>query len=107
MDDFGIGYSSLSHLSRFPFDRVKIDRSFVATAGPGTSGAAIIRAVSELCRSLGITTTAEGIETIEHLQQVVSLGCTEGQGYFFARPCPAVDIPALLIGWPQSDRSGQ
>jgi diguanylate cyclase (GGDEF)-like protein/PAS domain S-box-containing protein len=103
MDDFGIGYSSLSYISQFPFDKVKIDRSFVATAEHNTSGAAIIRAVAELCRTLSITTTAEGIETREQLQQVVSLGCTEGQGYFFARPRPLKEIPALLSSWPHED----
>ncbi|MGI4745895.1 MAG: EAL domain-containing protein [Janthinobacterium lividum] len=105
MDDFGIGYSSLSYIAKFPFDKVKIDRSFVVASGQGRGGAAIIRAVAELCESLGITTTAEGIETLEQLQQVVSLGCSEGQGYFFAPPRPLVDIPALFGSWPQSDRS--
>jgi EAL domain-containing protein (putative c-di-GMP-specific phosphodiesterase class I) len=78
---------------------VKIDRSFVASAGTGESGAAIIHAVVDLCSSLGITTTAEGIETIEQLEQVVSLGCVQGQGYFFAPPRPSSDIPALIDGW--------
>jgi len=105
MDDFGIGYSSLSYIAKFPFDKVKIDRSFVAAAGQGRGGVAIIRAVAELCGSLGMTTTAEGIETLEQLQQVVSLGCSEGQGYFFAPPRPISDIPALFSSWPQSDRS--
>ncbi|MGI4798647.1 MAG: EAL domain-containing protein, partial [Janthinobacterium lividum] len=104
MDDFGIGYSSLSYISKFPFDKVKIDRSFVAAAGQGTSAAAIIGAVAELCRSLGITTTAEGIETFEQLQQVISLGCTQGQGYFFAPPRRVADIPALLDTWSHSGR---
>ena len=99
MDDFGVGYSSLSYISRFPFDKVKIDRSFVAKAGPGTTGAAIIRAVAELCKSLGIITTAEGIETHEQLQQVSNLGCTEGQGYLFARPLPLPDARTLLMNW--------
>jgi diguanylate cyclase (GGDEF)-like protein/PAS domain S-box-containing protein len=100
MDDFGVGYSSLSYISKFPFDKVKIDRSFVSAAGSGTSGAAIIRAVAELCKSLNIATAAEGIETREQLQQVVDLGCTEGQGYFFARPRLLADIPKLISGWP-------
>ena len=104
MDDFGIGYSSLSYLSKFPFDKVKIDRSFIAGASAGTSAAAIIRAVAEMCRSLGITTTAEGIETRAQLQQVVNLGCTEGQGYLFAPPRPVTELPALLETWSHSDR---
>ncbi|NPD65287.1 EAL domain-containing protein [Lichenicola cladoniae] len=106
MDDFGIGYSSLSYIAKFPFDKVKIDRSFVAAASSQRrGGAAIIRAVAELCGSLGITTTAEGIETLDQLQQVVSLGCSEGQGYFFAPPRPLADIAALFNSWSQSDHS--
>jgi diguanylate cyclase (GGDEF)-like protein/PAS domain S-box-containing protein len=104
LDDFGTGYSSLSYISKFPFDKVKIDRSFVAAAGQGVGGAAIIQAVSGLCKSLNITTTAEGIETPEQLQQVFSLGCTEGQGYLFAPPLPSASIPALLSNWPRSGR---
>ena len=105
MDDFGIGYSSLSYISKFSFDNVKIDRSFVTASVEEKNGAEIIRAVAELCRRLGITTTAEGIETVEHLQRVMALGCTHGQGYLFSRPCPLEAIPALLKSWSESDRS--
>lgn len=106
MDDFGIGYSSLSYIAKFPFDKVKIDRSFVsAAASEKRGGAAIIRAVAELCDSLDITTTAEGIETLEQLEQVVSLGCREGQGYFFAPPRPLADIATLFSSWSRSDHS--
>ena len=95
MDDFGTGYSSLSYLAKFPFDKLKIDRSFVAAIGE-KHGTAIIRAVVDLCRSLDIATLAEGIETATQLQHVVSLGCTEGQGFLFARPCPAADVAHLI-----------
>ena len=80
MDDLGIGYSFLSYLSKCYLDKVKIDRTFVLTAGSGGTGAAIIHAVVDLCGSLGITTTADGIKILEQLEQVVSLGCNEGQG---------------------------
>jgi EAL domain-containing protein (putative c-di-GMP-specific phosphodiesterase class I) len=105
MDDFGVGYSSLSYISKFPFDKVKVDRSFTANAGHDTRGSAIIRAVADLGRSLGMITTAEGIETLEQMQQVIGLGCSEGQGYFFSRPRPCEEIPALLSDWSQPGRS--
>ncbi len=103
MDDFGTGYSSLSYFLKFPFGRMKIDRSFVAIALE-PQGAAIIRAAVDLCRSFGIPVVAEGIETAEQLQQVISLGCSEGQGFLFARPVPAADITGMLTGWIAADR---
>lgn len=99
MDDFGAGYSSLSYLCKFPFDKVKIDQSFVRDLGHRSGGAAIVHAVTGLCCSLGIATTAEGIETPEQLQRVAAEGCTEGQGFFFSPPRPASEIPALLEAW--------
>jgi diguanylate cyclase (GGDEF)-like protein/PAS domain S-box-containing protein len=104
MDGFGIDHASLGCISKFPFATLKIDRSLVAAAAPGTSGAAIIRTVAELCRSLGITTMAEGIGTLEQLQQVVSLGCTGGQGYFFSPPRPQTDVQAFLNNWSPSEQ---
>ena len=101
LDDFGTGYSSLSYLAKFPFDKLKIDRSFVAAVGE-KHGVAIIRAVVDLCRSLDIATLAEGIETAVQLQQVVSLGCTEGQGFLFAQPCSAADVAHLISHWNNS-----
>jgi EAL domain-containing protein (putative c-di-GMP-specific phosphodiesterase class I) len=89
MDDFGTGYSSLSYLRRFPFDKIKIDRSFVFDSIAGQQGEAIIRTIAELGSTLGIATTAEGIETSDQLQLVRRAGCTEGQGYLIGRPCPA------------------
>ncbi len=100
LDDFGTGYSSLSYLRIFPFDRIKIDRSFVRDAETNTSTRAIIRAINELGRGLGMSTTVEGVETAEQLQAVRAQGCTEVQGYFFSRPRPAADIPELICTLP-------
>ena len=88
LDDFGTGYSSLSYLRRFPFDKVKIDRCFVGGEGGGVDGAAIIGAVTGLCRSLGIATTIEGIESKAQLDRVRAEGCDEAQGFLFSRPQP-------------------
>jgi EAL domain-containing protein (putative c-di-GMP-specific phosphodiesterase class I) len=95
MDDFGTGYSSLSYLRRFPFDKVKIDRSFVAGLGQGHDADAIVNAVSDLCRKLGMATTAEGVETEDQLRLLRLAGCTEVQGYLFSRPRPAGEVAAL------------
>jgi diguanylate cyclase (GGDEF)-like protein len=96
MDDFGIGYSSLSYLRKFPFDKIKIDRSFIGTLGESQGSAAIVRTIASLGADLGMTTTAEGIETIEQLDLVRQAGCTEGQGYLFSRPCVAADAVRLI-----------
>jgi diguanylate cyclase (GGDEF)-like protein len=89
MDDFGTGYSSLSYLRSFPFDKIKIDRSFIKDISDKGDCAAIVKAVAGLGKGLGIATTAEGVETIEQLRQVRLEGCTEVQGYFFSAPQPA------------------
>ena len=96
MDDFGTGYSCLSYLRSFPFDKIKIDRSFVRDLAEKEDCAAIVRAVAGLGASLGITTTAEGVETVEQLAQVRAQGCTEAQGYLFSRPRRACDLPAVF-----------
>jgi EAL domain-containing protein (putative c-di-GMP-specific phosphodiesterase class I) len=96
MDDFGTGYSSLSYLRSFPFDKIKIDRSFIRDLGEEGDCAAIVRAVASLGVALGMTTTAEGVETAEQLRQIRAHGCNEVQGYFFGRPCPAKALPALF-----------
>jgi diguanylate cyclase (GGDEF)-like protein/PAS domain S-box-containing protein len=96
MDDFGTGYSSLSYLRSFPFDKIKIDRSFVSELTERPDCLAIIRAVAGLGTSLGIATTAEGIETPEQLAQVRAEGCTEVQGYLFSAPRPATELGEFL-----------
>ena len=96
IDDFGTGYSSLSYLHRFPFDAVKIDRSFVNQIGTSTRDATIIRAIVALAKSLRLSLTAEGIESTEQLREIRELGCNRGQGYLLARPQPPEAIPDLL-----------
>ena len=96
MDDFGTGYSSLSYLRSFPFDKIKIDRSFIAELGKENDCVAIIRAVTRLGRSLGMVTTAEGVETQEQLDILRAEGCTQVQGYLFSPPRPLAEIPAML-----------
>jgi diguanylate cyclase (GGDEF)-like protein len=88
LDDFGIGYSSLSYLQSFPFDRIKIDRSFVANLTSRADCAAIVSAVTSLARSLDIKTTAEGVETEEQMMLLRAAGCSQMQGYLFGRPRP-------------------
>jgi predicted signal transduction protein with EAL and GGDEF domain len=99
MDDFGTGYSSLSYLRSFPFDKIKIDQSFVRDLAERPDSIAIIRAVTGLGQSYGITTTAEGVETQEQLDQMRAEGCSEVQGYFYSKPVPASEIAQLLIGF--------
>lgn len=86
LDDFGTGYSSLSYLRSFPFDGLKIDRSFVNTLGENENDKSIIQAIVELGRALSLTITAEGIETVEQLALLKAVRCDEGQGYFLSRP---------------------
>jgi predicted signal transduction protein with EAL and GGDEF domain len=99
MDDFGTGYSSLSYLRSFPFDKIKIDQSFIRDLAAKPDSIAIIRAVAGLGHSFGMTTTAEGVETQEQLDQMRAEGCTEVQGYFYSKPLAARDIPPLLYGF--------
>ncbi|RXG88673.1 EAL domain-containing protein [Bradyrhizobium zhanjiangense] len=97
LDDFGTGYSSLSFLQRFPFDKVKIDRSFVGELSSARAEAHhLARAVVRFAVSLGKTTTAEGVETKEQLDILREEGCAETQGYYFSRPMPASDIATML-----------
>ena len=96
MDDFGTGYSSLSYISRFPFDKIKIDQSFVRDLTTSESAVAIVRAVTGLSGSLGVITTAEGVETDQQFKLLVAEGCTEVQGYLFGRPAPASQVPLTL-----------
>jgi EAL domain-containing protein (putative c-di-GMP-specific phosphodiesterase class I) len=96
LDDFGTGYSSLSYLRRFPFDKIKIDQSFVRDSPYGSDGLAIVKAVIGLGRSLGMRTTAEGVETEEQLDVVRAQGCTEVQGYLFSMPLPTKEINEFI-----------
>lgn len=96
MDDFGTGYSSLGNLRSFPFDKIKIDRSFVSDLGTNAEAAAIVRAVVGLGRSLGIDTTAEGVETRDQLVYLRIEGCSEIQGFYYSKPQPGEAIAKLL-----------
>ncbi len=96
MDDFGTGYSSLSYLRSFPFDKIKIDRSFVHEASSNEDSKAIIRAVIGLGASLGMTTTGEGVETREELDYLKRESCVEAQGYLFSKPRPAAEVSKML-----------
>ena len=96
LDDFGTGYSSLGYLSRTRFSSIKIDRSFVQAASKGVREAvAIIHAVVALAKSLGMATTAEGVETEQEHRMVEEMGCTKVQGYYFGRPLPVEEARAL------------
>ena len=96
LDDFGTGYSSLSYLRSFPFDKIKIDRSFVTELATREDSMAIVRAVTGLGKSLGIVTTAEGVETDAQFELLRREGCTQVQGYLFSRPRPAAEVEAML-----------
>ena len=97
MDDFGTGYSSLSYLRSFPFDKIKIDRSFVKDLAKRSDCVAIVRAISGLERSLNITTTAEGVETVDQLDWLRAEGCNEVQGFLFSAAKPAAEVEQLLF----------
>jgi EAL domain-containing protein (putative c-di-GMP-specific phosphodiesterase class I) len=99
MDDFGSGYASLSHLRRFPFDRIKVDRSFVAGMADSSQGGAIVRAILQLAATLNITSLAEGVETQAQLDELATFGCDEVQGVLLSVPQPADAVPNLLAEW--------
>jgi diguanylate cyclase (GGDEF)-like protein/PAS domain S-box-containing protein len=101
MDDFGTGYSSLSYLRSFPFDKIKIDRSFVKDLTERSDCVAIVRAISSLGRSLNITTTAEGVETVDQLDWLRAEGCNQVQGFLFSAARPAAEIEQLLFKFGQ------
>jgi diguanylate cyclase (GGDEF)-like protein len=96
LDDFGTGYSSLSYLQRFPFDKIKIDRCFVNDIAKAEGSSSIVQAVINIARSRNITTTAEGVETEQQREMLLSLGCTEMQGYLFSPARPVAEIRMLL-----------
>jgi EAL domain-containing protein (putative c-di-GMP-specific phosphodiesterase class I) len=96
MDDFGTGYSSLSYLRSFPFDSIKIDKSFIRDLPSDANAAAIVRAITAMGTSLGMGVIAEGVERSDQLSQLQDEGCASVQGYLFSEPRPASEIPALL-----------
>ena len=96
MDDFGIGYSSLSYFERFTFDKVKIDQAFIRNITSSRSSQAIVRAVIGLGQSLGMAIVAEGIETAEQHRVLVEAGCTHLQGFLFSRPVEACRIDEMI-----------
>ena len=98
IDDFGTGYSSLAHLRALPFDRIKIDRSFIASINDNCDSATIVTAITRLAESLGLAVTAEGIEDEMIEARLRSIGTFKGQGYMFGRPAPAAEVAALLTG---------
>jgi diguanylate cyclase (GGDEF)-like protein/PAS domain S-box-containing protein len=103
MDDFGTGYSSLSYLRSFPFDKIKIDQSFIRDLAANHEAQAIVRSIISLGKGLGVTITAEGVETEAEFRCLRAEGCHEGQGYLFSRPRPNAEIVALLRAQRGSD----
>ena len=97
MDDFGTGYSSLTYLQCFPFDKIKIDRSFVKDITESTGSLNIVRAIAALATGMGMTATAEGVETQEQRDKIAAEGCTEMQGFLFSRPLPILEIERLFL----------
>jgi diguanylate cyclase (GGDEF)-like protein/PAS domain S-box-containing protein len=97
MDDFGTGFSSLNYLRSFPFDKIKIDRSFVNDIAKGGESMAIVKAIIDLARALDIGVVAEGVETEEQLNRLVAEGCNEVQGYYFSKPAPIENFEKILF----------
>jgi EAL domain-containing protein (putative c-di-GMP-specific phosphodiesterase class I) len=98
LDDFGTGYASLTHLKRFPIDRIKVDRSFVRDL----RDPAIVAAILSIGASMGIQVVAEGVEDVHELEVLGAMGCDQVQGYYFARPMPAADVPGFLSTFGES-----
>ena len=96
LDDFGTGYSSLSYLHSFPFDKLKIDRSFIQNLLTRDGATAIVHAITELANALGIETTAEGVEETAQLMELRTHGCSSVQGFLFAEPMTAKDVEILF-----------
>ena len=97
LDDFGTGYSSLSYLQSFPFDKLKIDRSFIQNLLTRDGAIAIVHAITELANALGIETTAEGVEETAQLMELRAHGCSSVQGYLFSEPMTASDVDRLFV----------
>jgi EAL domain-containing protein (putative c-di-GMP-specific phosphodiesterase class I) len=92
LDDFGTGYSSLSYLRSFPFDKIKIDKSFVNDLVIRKDNQVIVQAIRDIAEGLGMSITAEGVETVEQASYLRQAGCHELQGYFFSKPKPALEL---------------
>jgi EAL domain-containing protein (putative c-di-GMP-specific phosphodiesterase class I) len=108
LDDFGTGYSSLTYLQCFPFDKIKIDRSFVKDITESTGSLNIVRAIAALATGMGMTATAEGVETQQQRDKIAAEGCTEMQGFLFSRPLPILEIERLfLTGHKSAKASGR
>ncbi len=107
MDDFGTGYSSLAYLSRFPFDKIKIDQSFVRMMGGSEDAWSIVRAIIGLGKLLRISVNAEGVETDDQRLRLISEGCGELQGYLFGRPIPSGALPALITDFAAAARPAE
>ena len=105
MDDFGTGYSSLSYLRRFPFDKIKVDRTFVSDLAEDTEHVVIVQAVVSIARALGLTTTAEGVEIGFQRDYLKALGYDEAQGFLFSPAVPIEQVPALIAQWSNSEAS--
>ena len=96
LDDFGTGFSSLSYLRKFPFDKIKIDRSFIIELLSEEDASAVVKAITDLAAALDMETTAEGVEEPEQVEALRAFGCTTVQGYLFSRPVPSGEVPGLL-----------
>ncbi|HEU4650834.1 MAG TPA: EAL domain-containing protein, partial [Croceibacterium sp.] len=96
LDDFGTGFSSLSYLRRFPFDKIKIDRSFILELLREHEASAVVKAITDLAAALNMETTAEGVEEFEQVEALRAYGCTNVQGYLFSEPLPAGEVVPLL-----------
>ena len=96
MDDFGTGFSSLSYLRKFPFDKIKIDRSFILELLSEKEASAVVKAITDLAAALDMETTAEGVEQAEQVEALRAFGCTNVQGYLFSRPVPAGEVLPML-----------
>jgi EAL domain-containing protein (putative c-di-GMP-specific phosphodiesterase class I) len=104
LDDFGTGYSSLSYLRSFPFDKIKIDRTFIQDLSKGAEPLAIVHAVAGLAKCLNMTSTAEGVETRQQAETLQAVGCTEMQGHLFSRARPADEIARLFLARASTSR---
>jgi diguanylate cyclase len=106
VDDFGTGYSSMSYLRRFPIDKLKIDRSFITDLTTRADDASIVQAIVSLAHGLRLKVVAEGVETLEQLKFLQSVGCDQYQGYHFSPPLPATEFAKLVGNWQKAeDRS--